>query len=332
VSITFFVIKNVGFEKLKCLEYVSKMATDFSPFSPKIFNCSVCSITCNRKTEWNRHIKTKKHKINKKCENSNILATNISPIVCECGKTYKDRTGLWRHKKTCNNKILYTNEILGQNDILDDDNKLISLILDVVKSNSELQKQNQEFQQQMLEMCKNGINNNSVVNSHNKTFNLQVFLNEQCKDAMNIMEFVDSIKLDLDDADSVRKLGYVNGISNIIIKHLKALDVHMRPVHCTDLKRETMYVKYQDVWCKQDADYNLVRKAIKHIAVKNYNASETFKELHPDCMDLESKYNDQFLNMKIEALGGAGNNNIYESHTKIIKKIAKEVTIDKTLN
>jgi hypothetical protein len=306
------------------------MATDFSPISPKIFKCDFCSISCARKTEWNRHINTKKHKINKISENSNILATNISHIACECGKTYKDRTGLWRHKKTCNNKFLYTNENLDQTEILDDENKLISLILDVVKSNSDLQKQNQEFQQQMLEMCKNGINNNSNnnINSHNKTFNLNVFLNEQCKDAMNIMEFVDTIKLDLDDAESVRKLGYVNGISNIIIKHLKALDVHMRPVHCTDLKRETMYVKFQDVWEKEGDENKLIRRAIKHIAIKNYNAAETFKDVHPDCMDLESKYGEHFLRLKIEALGGSGNDN-YESHTKIIKKIAKEVTIDK---
>jgi hypothetical protein len=143
------------------------------------------------------------------------------------------------------------------------------------------------------------------------------------------MEFVDSIKLDLDDAESVRKLGYVNGISNIIIKHLKALDVHMRPVHCTDLKRETMYVKFQDVWERQDAEYRLIRKAIKHIAVKNYNATDIFKELHPDCVNSESKYSEPFLKMKIEALGGPGNVNTYDSHTKIIKKIAKEVTIDK---
>ncbi len=300
------------------------MATDFSPISPKIFKCEFCSITCIRKTEWNRHINTKKHKINEKCENSNILATKISPFDCECGKTYKDRTGLWRHKKTCNIKNL------DQTEFLEDENKLISLILDVVKSNSELQKQNQEFQQQILEMCKNNTTNinNSMVNSNNKTFNLQVFLNEQCKDAMNIMEFVDSIKLDLDDAESVKKLGYVNGISNIIIKHLKALDVHMRPVHCTDLKRETMYVKFQDIWEKEGDDNKLIRRAIKHIAIKNYNAAETFKDVHPDCMDLESKYGEHFLRLKIEALGGSGNDN-YESHTKIIKKIAKEVTIDK---
>jgi hypothetical protein len=147
---------------------------------------------------------------------------------------------------------------------------------------------------------------------------------------MNIMEFVDTIKLDLSDAESVGKLGYVNGISNIIIKHLKALDVHMRPVHCTDLKRETMYVKFQDIWEKDDNDNKLIRKAIKHVAIKNYNATDIFKDLHPDCGNWDSKHGDHFSRLRIEALGGAGNNNPYDSHTKIIKKIAKEVTIDKT--
>ena len=303
------------------------MATEISQISPKIFQCEFCSITCYRKTEWIRHINTKKHKINEKCENGNILATNISPIACECGKTYKDRTGLWRHKKTCNNTILDPTEIL------EDDNKLIGLILDVVKSNSELQKQNQEFQQQLLDMCKNGINNNNSivnnVNSHNKTFNLQVFLNEQCKDAMNIMDFVDSIKLDLSDLESVGKLGYINGISNIIIKNLKALDVHMRPVHCTDLKRETMYVKSQNTWEKEDEENKNIRRAIKHIAFKNIKNLDLFQELHPDCLEYDSKHGDHFLRLRIEALGGGSSNVDYDSQTKMIKKIAKEVTIDK---
>ena len=306
---------------------------NFGAENANILICELCDFKCSKMSNWNKHIITSKHK-----KNDNGLQEGYKndaecadfKYICGCGKKYKYRQGLCKHKKKCNSKILETDDL---NDVLEDENKLICLILDVVKSNSELQKQNQEFQQQMLDICKNNTTNinNGTINSNNKTFNLQVFLNEQCKDAMNIMEFVDSIKLDLDDAESVRKLGYVNGISNIIIKHLKALDVHMRPVHCTDLKRETMYVKFQDVWFKQDAECKLIRKAIKHIAVKNYNATDIFKELHPDCVNSESKYSEPFLKMKIEALGGPGNVNTYDSHTKIIKKIAKEVTIDKTL-
>jgi len=290
----------------------------------KIFNCYFCDYSTCRKSSFNKHNQTDKHK------NMTIGDAGDKKLQTEyncgiCKKTYTSRNGLWKHKKVCKDQPVYIEN--NQVEILD-----INLIMQLLKQNDEFKSLMIEQNSKLIEAYKNNTTNINMVNSNNKTFNLQVFLNEQCKDAMNIMDFVDSIKLDLDDAESVHKLGYVNGISNIIIKHLKALDVHMRPVHCTDLKRETMYVKFQDIWEKEGDDNKLIRRAIKHIAVKNYNAAETFKELHPDCMELESKYNDQFLNMKIEALGGAGNNNIYESHTKIIKKIAKEVTIDKTPN
>ena len=150
-------------------------------------------------------------------------------------------------------------------DTAQDDNVLITLVTEVVKSNNEiklqnmeLQKQNQEMQKQILDVCKNGIINNSVtqVNSHNKTFNLNVFLNEDCKDAMNITDFVDSIKFQLADLEHMGKVGYVEGLSNIFIKNLKALDVTKRPVHCTDQKRETIYIKDDGVWTKEiDQEY-----------------------------------------------------------------------------
>jgi hypothetical protein len=302
----------------------------FTSKKHQMFVCESCHFKCSKKGDYKRHISTDKHK---NLNNPNEITskyTEANNYECVCGKIYKHQSTLCAHKKKC----IIVNENVDLS-ILD-----MNLIMNLLKQNDEFKslmidqnnKMIETFQETIQEVCKNNTTNINMVNSNNKTFNLQVFLNEQCKDAMNIMDFVDSIKLDLDDAESVHKLGYVNGISNIIIKHLKALDVHMRPVHCTDLKRETMYVKFQDVWEKEGDDNKLIRKAIKHIAVKNYNAAETFKELHPDCLDLESKYGEHFLRLKIEALGGAGNNNVYESHSKIIKKIAKEVTIDKTLN
>ena len=305
------------------------MSTDFTSKNIEKLDCELCDFKCCKKGDYNRHVLTSKHKKLAKINNLSTHITqntsNIEIFVCNnCNKQYKERSGLWRHKQKCEQSQSQPQPLPlplceSLNDIVNPE-FIITLL-----------KQNNELQQQILELCKNGINNNSVntINSHNKTFNLQVFLNEQCKDAINIMEFVDTIKLDLSDAESVRKLGYVNGISNIIIKHLKALDVHMRPVHCTDLKRETVYVKYQDVWEKEGDDNKLMRKAIKHVAVKNYNAADIFKELHPDCMNWDSKHGDHFALLRIEALGGKGNVNIYDSHTKIIKKIAKEITIDK---
>jgi hypothetical protein len=303
-------------------------------------NCKICDFNCCRNTEMKRHLLTSKH-INRTFLNEKNTENTAPCFVCKnCNKSYKARNSLWYHQNKCEKQQEpETFEILDDNQI-DISTLDMNLIMQLLKQNDEFKslmveqnnKMMETFQETMQDVCKNNTTNinNNMVNSNNKTFNLQVFLNEQCKDAMNIMEFVDTIKLDLDDAESVRKLGYVNGISNIIIKHLKALDVHMRPVHCTDLKRETVYVKYQDVWEKEGDDNKLMRKAIKHVAVKNYNAADIFKELHPDCMNWDSKHGDHFALLRIEALGGKGNVNIYDSHTKIIKKIAKEITIDKT--
>jgi hypothetical protein len=302
---------------------------DFKQKTSKFFECKLCDyITC-RKSNYDIHVLSTKH-INRSqmtTPDNAFKQTLSKKYTCSiCDKEFNDRAGIWRHKKKCK----------SEDDQIDLQSLDMNIIMQLLKQNDEFKSlmvdQNNKMMESFQEVCKNNTTsiNTGTINSHNKTFNLNVFLNEQCKDAMNIMEFVDTIKLDLDDAESVRKLGYVNGISNIIIKHLKALDVHMRPVHCTDLKRETVYVKYQDVWEKEGDDNKLMRKAIKHVAVKNYNAADIFKELHPDCMNWDSKHGDHFALLRIEALGGKGNINIYDSHTKIIKKIAKEITIDKT--
>ena len=165
-------------------------------------------------------------------------------------------------------------------------------------------------------------------NSHNKTFNLQVFLNETCKDAMNIMDFVDSIKISLSDIESIGELGFVNGMSKLIIKHLNALDENMRPVHCNDLKRESLFVKDANVWEKEDADNKKLKKAIKYISHKNICAIPQWREKYPDCGYSDSKKSDQYNHIVIEAMGGSGDNDS-EKADKIVKKIAKSVTIDK---
>ena len=193
--------------------------------------------------------------------------------------------------------------------------------------------QNQEFKNLILEVCKNSqITNNTLINNNNnKTFNLQFFLNEECKDAMNIMEFVDSIKLDLNDLIHVGKVGYINGISNIIIQNLKALDIYKRPVHCTDLKRETIYIKNNNIWEKETENNDLTRKSIKHIAKKNCTVLFLFKEKYPDCIYAASKYSDWYTKLTSEAFGGV-EPEIKISENKIIKKILKEITLDKIKN
>ena len=307
------------------------METMETNISHDLFYCNICLINCKRKNEWDRHINTKKHNGIKMETNGNQLFTTA--LSCDCGKKYYNRSGLWKHKQKCNSVSSDTSTIdhlLKQNDefkiLICDQNKMF------VEQNLELQKQNQEMQKQILEVCKNGIinnSNNTTINSNNKTFNLQVFLNEDCKDAMNITDFVNSIQLQLSDLESVGKLGYVEGISNIIIKNLKALDVTKRPVHCTDPKRETIYIKDGGVWAKEDEDNKNVRKLIKKVAFRNSKCLSMFKGKYPDCITSESKYSDTYSKIVIEAMGGGSKCNDYDSENKIIRKIAKEMTIDK---
>ena len=290
--------------------------TNFTSKNIQKYHCKFCDFGCSKIGDLNRHKTTLKHKKKeeryKMIQNDTAKTSNyINRYVCDCGKEYKHHSGLWRHKKVCG---FEETENITHETIFDKD-----LIMMLVKQNTEL-----------LEVLKNGTNNtvNSNNHSNNKTFNLQVFLNETCKDAMNIMDFVNSIQLQLSDLESVGKLGFVEGISNIITTNLKALDVTQRPVHCTDNKRETIYVKDENKWEKEDEQKNKIRKAIKRVATKNLCLIHKFKEAHPDCNRSASKYSDQYNKIIIEACGGSGNNDS-EKEDKIIRNIAKNVTIDK---
>jgi hypothetical protein len=200
----------------------------------------------------------------------------------------------------------------------------------LIKENSEFKSMMLEQQNIMMEIVKNGTHNttnNTHTNSHNKAFNLNFFLNETCKDAMNIMDFVDSIKVQLSDLEKVGEIGYVEGISNIIVKNLKELDVTQRPVHCTDKKRETMYIKDADKWEKDEERLKL-HKVVRKVACKNQNLIPKFKEEHPDYNKYHSKFSDQYNKIVVESMGGPGDND-FEKEEKIIKNISKQVFIEK---
>jgi hypothetical protein len=195
------------------------------------------------------------------------------------------------------------------------------LILDVCKEKD-------EYKNMMMKVLENGTHNTTThTNSHNKAFNLNFFLNETCKDAMNITEFVESIKLQLSDLERVGELGYVEGISNIIVKNLKDLDVTQRPVHCTDKKRETMYIKDENTW-EKDEEQKKMHKLVRKVADKNARMLPKFKEAHPDCTKSASRYSDQYNKIIMEAMGGRGDND-FEKEEKIIKRVSKEVIVDK---
>jgi len=297
------------------------MLTNFTQKNSKYFECKECDFKCCNKNDYNRHILTRKHKMLTNVDTEN--SKNSNKFICNCGKEYNHRQSLSIHKKKCNFKI--TENTTEEKEIKIDDVDISdkNLMLTLIQQNNELQKQ-------MLEVIKNGTTNinNSMNNSNNKTFNLQVFLNETCKDAMNIMDFVDSIKIQLSDIESIGELGYVNGMSKLIIKHLNALDENMRPVHCSDPKRDSLYVKDKNIWEKEDFDNNKIKKAIKYISHKNICALPEWRAKYPDCIYSDSKKNDQYSHIVLEAMGGSGDNDA-EKADKIVKKIAKVVTIDK---
>jgi len=291
----------------------------FNPKKPQKYLCENCHFVSSNKKDYDKHLLTLKHKKRTNGGQKDDVLTPLHIFNCECGKEYKHRQGLWKHKKKCENTE-NAETLEKQSEI----KMLTELVKDVVK-------QNQDLTNKLVDVCKNTSNtniSNSNINSHNKTFNLQFFLNETCKDAMNIMDFVDSIKLQLSDLENVGKIGFVEGISSIIVKNLNSLDETKRPVHCTDSKREVMYVKDQDKWEKENQEKLKLRKAIKHVAYKNTKMLSEFRMKNPDCLKSESKYSDKYNKLVMEAMGGKGDNDL-EKEDKIIKNISKEVTIDK---
>lgn len=306
------------------------MDDNFSSKKFQKFCCEKCDYTTSRKSQYDRHLLTSKHQKETMSPFSDDNEGQHHNFICNCGKEYKHRQGLWRHEKICELKK-------GPKSSIDDKSHpdiqaLTNLVLEVVKQNNDLANK-------IVDICKTGqtnmsnmVNSNNVISNNNtNTFNLNVFLNEKCKDAMNITDFVDSIQLDLADLETVGKLGYVEGISNIIVKNLKALDVTERPIHCADKKREVIYIKDEDKWEKDDDDKKKLKKVIKKVAYKNEKLLPQYKQKYPDYNDSESKRSDQFSKIIIEAMGGAGDNDA-EKEQKILKKIAKEVVIDKTIN
>ena len=298
------------------------------PKKTPTFECVNCEFITNNKKDLNRHFLTAKHIDASKCYEN---ASEITPTknYCVCGKEYKHESSFYRHKKKCLEKEKEKEK--EKDEKVKDLNPEITpqLILSIMNQNQELHQILIEQNKTMLEISKNSqINNTINNNSHNKTFNLQVFLNETCKDAMNIMDFVDSIKISLSDIESIGELGFVNGMSKLIIKNLNALDENMRPVHCNDLKRSSLFVKDANVWAKEDDNNNKLKKAIKSIAHKNICALPEWRKKYPDCIYSESKKSDQYNHIVIEAMGGSGDNDD-EKADKIISKIAKTITIDK---
>ena len=300
-------------------------ATEKTPKTPSFFECKLCHFKCCKQSDYNRHLSTPKHQnATEMLSNATYFTPkNAEIFVCDkCCKNFKHSSSLYRHKKKCPIIEKSDNNQENNEENIEKKDEIINFLM----------KENQDFKNLILEIIKKDTitNNNNIINtnSHNKTFNLNVFLNETCKDAMNIMEFVDSLKIELSDLENVGNVGYVNGISTIIVKNLNLLDETKRPVHCTDSKREVLYVKDQDKWEKENEDNSKMRKVIKHVTHKNTKLFKEFKIKYPGCEKSESKYSTKYDKLIVEAFGGKGDNDL-EKEDKIIRNIAKTVTIDK---
>jgi hypothetical protein len=311
------------------------------------FVCIQCDIVCSKKNDWDRHLLTRKHQ---KHINGNVDMENPQHMfACKCGKKYVNNSGLWKHSKKCNVNItidikeipeIKTEQdkfIEKKEDKNENDFDIKQLILEIFKNNKEMQKQHFELQQQtnelqkqLIDVCKNSnITNTNISNNNNnnKTFNLQFFLNEQCKDAMNISEFANTFDLQLADLESVGELGYVEGITKIIVDKLNGMDVYKRPMHCSDAKREIIYVKDEDVWTKEEKNSPKLRQAIKNISFKNMKLVYNWSNAYPESKDNQSRLNDTYIKLVLQSTGGSAP--IIESEDKIIRRIAKEILIAK---
>ena len=293
------------------------MTTEKTQKPALLFSCEKCYFNTSKRNDYIRHIQTKKHISNIKQQSA-----TKNTLKCEnCNKEYKDRTGLWRHKKKC----IIDKSNLNEKCLTDKE-----FMIDLIKNNTEVQKM-------MMDVIKNGTHNtnshNNITNNttNNKTFNLNVYLNETCKDAMNITEFVNSINFNLEDLENTGRKGYIEGISNIFIKKLNNIEHHLRSIHCSDQKRETIYIKDDNnEWTKEGDDKPILTKAIKNVANQNIRQIKNWTEKYPDCTKSDSKKNDFYLKIVSNSMNGLTEEESKKNINKIISNIAKEVVINKS--
>ena len=293
------------------------MITEKRQKTPKKITCEKCNFICSKSSDYNRHLLTAKHKM---ITNDNQKTpTDITSYNCVCGKIYQFKSGLSRHKKVClfEEKL---EEKLEENNNID----YKDMFIEMMKENRELHKTIHEIIPKIGNTTNNTTN---TTNNNNQQLNLNLFLNEQCKDALNITDFVRSLEVNMNDLVQTGKLGYVDGMSRIFVNALKDMDVTERPIHCTDIKRETVYIKDQDKWEKDENDKQKIKKTIRNIENKNLQMIPKWQEENPDHTNLESKKSNEFMELSITALGGEDEKE--KSEKKIMKNVLKEVILEK---
>jgi len=294
--------------------------------SSKKFNCEKCNYVTSRKSQYERHLNTAKHKmiVNDSPESSKKIDIEYK---CICGKIYKYDSGYYRHKKKCNYVDSELIDNTPPNTMIDS-----SLVIELLKENKELRELMVEQNKHIIDIAKNSgntTNNNTTNITNNNKFNLNVFLNETCKDAINLNDFIQSIELNVNDFINTGELGFVKGISNIMVERIRDMEPHTRPIHCTDLKREVVYVKDSDKWAKEDENKTHLRKAVRIVANKNKEQVHPWRDLNPNSDILDTPECDKFFAYTKASLGGYGKEEDLKFENKIINNILKETVIDK---
>ena len=325
------------------------MLTEQAQSNAYKYNCDYCYFKCSKQSEWARHITTNKHNTLVNTAKKRQKTPNDNTYECLCGNEYKHRQSLFTHKKTCH--VIQNNSPANsdqQNDVLS--NAIITLI----NQNNELRniiiEQNQNHMNSYVDISKhittelinavksgqlgNTNNSNNILtnnNSNNTTFNLQFFLNETCKDAINIDEFINNIKITNADLEETARLGYSGGISRIVMNELNSMEVTKKPIHCSDVKRETIYIKENNTWQKDDDTKTKLVSAIKQIARKNYMHILEWAKDNPSHKDYDSKVGKLYNKIITNSMNGINEAEQTDNIKKIVKTIIKSSAIDKQL-
>ena len=314
------------------------MEIEKTPKNATNFYCEKCNFKCSKNSDWNRHLLTRKHKM--EIDGNNWKSKNAVCKICE--KTFKTASGLWKHEQKCSPVEEPSIEISEQSNKVPDMNVFIDLLkqnqefkemmIEQSKQIQETQQENQELQKQLIKAVKVGgqrIENQTNINNNNQRFNLNFFLNEQCKDAINMSEFIENMELDLEDLTETGRLGYVGGISRILINKLQELDVYKRPMHCTDMKRETLYIKDNNEWEKQADSKEKMTKIINTVANKNCKNIQRWTDQHPGYEVFDSPENMEYIHLTQTVLGGFGEDENRQYRDKIVRNVVKEILVNK---
>ena len=298
------------------------MVTKNTPKNASNFHCKKCNFICSKNSDFNRHITTAKHQMV-----TNGDSNTPKTPTCICGKEFKYRQGLHRHKKNCIHISTYVSN-QSKDDIYNDIKHDSSVIIELIKQNQEFKQLLVEQNQTIIQLSKKDTTTNNTINNNNhQKFNLNFFLNDTCKDAMNMSEFIENMDVNFKDIENIGRDGYVTGMTNMILSRIKNLEVTKRPMHCTDLKRETIYIKDNNVW-EKDNDNTKLHNTIQCIAHKNYAILPAWRDKNQDCLDSDTSKFDFCIKMMTNLLGDAGDGQV-KLDNKVIKNISKHINVDK---